>query len=361
MIIQEKMDIALDGWVITGVGIVNRYLYLVVGQWEDENKPYREDDGKKYDHPTSLYHINLKENTVRWKVIHNGITQVKCDGGRTETNLEAFFGGSGVTYHIDYRKDTFKHEDLLSTGKRIEEGTARGIRDIKLIGNHFYTGYSGNEIHRRDASKEWTLISTEAVEYADKFANANVRSLSAFSETEIYFCGQDGNLWYYDGKYCEKIFNMPKEIDFEFIECSDDAKVYAIDSAGRGVAVGRGKEFTFIPMKKDDPANGGILFDSCTFKGKVYTARYSIYEFRDDAWVKADIPGIYGGVEHLSAKDGVMFIGTPYSLKIYNGKDTFTLYGEEKEDAKLISSALFNASMELLEKGHEMLDNIEKK
>jgi hypothetical protein len=363
MTIYEKMNITLSGWVITKVGMIDRYRYLVIAQWdnEDNKNPFVREDGKKYNHPTMMSCIDLTDDTIWWMISYSGWSHGYCDGGIIKGNKEAFFGSyNGVTYHLDYGADKFEHEELMMTSKHVEKGTARGIDAIRLIGNHFYTGDAGNEIHRRDAAKEWTLISQEPKEYAKKFRNSDIKSLDGYSETEIYFCGNEGNLWYYDGKNWEKIFDMPSEINFKYILCSDDGKVYAIDSHGRGVAVGRKDKFTYIPMKKDDIANGGITFDATHYKGKIYLARYSMYEFREDHWVKANIPGVYGGVEHLASKDGMLFIGTPYSLKIYNGKETFTLYGEAKDDARLVTKALIETSTDFLKKGHELLDEMDK-
>ncbi len=363
MTIQEKMNIALSGWIITRIGMIDRYRYLVIAKWsnDDDKNPFRAKDGKKYNHPARMMSIDLENNKIDWLTELDGWSYGYCDGGIVGGNKEAFFGSyNGVTYHLDYGADKFEHEELLSTDKRRELGISRGIRAIKVIGNHIYTGSTGNQIHRRDAAKKWTLISQEPREYAHKLGNSSVSSLDGYSENEIYFSGQEGNLWYFDGKYWEKIFGMPESINFEYVLCSDDGKVYAIDSHGQGVAVGRGKDFTFIPMKKEDPANGGITFAATHYKGKIYLARYSMYEFRGDHWVKANIPGVYGGVEHLASKDGMLFIGTPYSLKIYNGKETFTLYGEEKEDAKLITKALIETSTDFLKKGHALLDEMDE-
>ena len=359
--ILEKMPKALDGWTIVKIGMIDRYRYLVMANWSDEDgkHPYKAKDGKLYNHPTAMIVIDLTSTRIRRMISYNGFGHGHCDGGTIKGNKEAFFGSSnGITYHLDYAADRFDHEELLLTDERIKNGTARGIDAIKQIGDHFYTGGSGNEIHRRDGAKKWTLISEEAIDYCKKFENGSVNSLDGYSESEIYFCGNEGNLWYYDGRYWEKIFDIPSEINLKYVLCSDDGKVYAIDSHARGVAVGRGDKFTYIPMKKDDPLNGSLTFDAVHYRGKIYLARYNLYEFAKDGWIRADIPGIYGDIEHLASKDGILFIGTPYSLKIYNGKETFTLYGEQKEDARLVTKALLETGVEFLQKGHELLDEI---
>ncbi len=375
-IIQEKLESkGLNGWNITGIGMIDRYRYLVVAQWDndEEKTPYTAKDGKKYDHPTAMMCLDLTSTKIRRMISYDGLSKVYLDGGIFHGNKEAFFGDIfGVTYHLDYSTNIFDHEELLLSPEMFKKGTARGIDAIKAIGNHFYTTDGDNEIYRRDGKCKWTLITPDAVEYAEKLGttnsddeyglyNGDTHGLDGFNENEIYFGGFDANLWYYNGKECEKIFHLPKEADFTKILCCEDGKVYAIDYHGNGVAVGRKEKFTYIPMQENDPAKYAIIYDAAHYKGKIYIANGDLMVFDGKEWKIADIPDVYGSVEHLASKDGMLFIGTPWSLKIYNGKETFTLYGGEREDAKLILDSFLDASTGLVESAHEMLDALEKK
>jgi hypothetical protein len=359
--IQDRLNIGLADWAIVSIGMVDRQTYLVVANWSNEDKKFTDikpSDNKDYDHWTALLIIDLKSEKIDRKVIFGGLSKTHCDGGIINGNKEAFFGASqGITYHLDYGKDTFEHEELMGTSKRIEDGTARGIRDIKLLGNHFYSAFWGIQVHRRDAAKKWTLISHEPKEYFKKLGNSDVSSLDGFSEQELYFCGEEGNLWYFDGLRWEKIFGFSKDIDFDYLVCGDD-KVYVVDSLG-GVAVGRHNKFTHFPTKSSDDMNA-ILYAVTYFNGKLYGSNHSIYQFENNKWVEADIPEVYGSVEYLASKDGVMFIATPYSLKLYNGKETFTLYGGEKEEARLMLNEFLQSSQGFIEGGNELLNELGK-
>ena len=193
------MKIALEGWVIHKVGMIDRYRYLVIAQWnnDDEKHPFRANDGKEYNHPTAMLIIDIEHNKIKRKIDLDGYSHGYCDGGTIGHNKVAFFGSyNGITYYLDYNADTFKHEELLLTPERRKKGIARGIDSIRFIGKHFYTADSGNEIHRRDAPKQWTLISQEPRAYCNRFSNAcDTKSLDGFSEEEIYFGGNDGNFW----------------------------------------------------------------------------------------------------------------------------------------------------------------------
>lgn len=357
MTIQEKLKIALDDWIIISIGMINKNNYLVVAQWADENVPYK-DGNKLFTTPTSLMMVDLEKVKIKRTISLKGLSKTHCDGGIINGNKEAFFGAlTGITYHLDYGKDTFGHEELMATSKRIEDGTARGIRDIKLLGDHFYSAYSGNQVHRRDAAKKWTLISDEPREYSKKLGNSDIEAIDGFSEQEIYICGGEGNLWYFDGSRWEKIFGFSKDIDFDYLVCGDD-KVYVVDSLG-GVAVGRHNKFTYFPTKSSDDMNA-ILYAVTYFNGKLYGSNHSIYQFENNKWVESDIPEIYGSVEYLASKDGMMFIATPYSLKLYNGKETFTLYGGEKEEARLMLNEFLQSTQGFIESGNELLNELGK-
>ena len=355
-ILTPILDEYLNDWVIHTIGMIDKYNYLVVAQWADEKVPYKTKSGKT-GFSTSLMIIDLNNSHVRRKIIVHRIGKVYCDGGIIKGHKEAFFSSyAGITFHMD--KDDFLHEEQLSTDERREKGISRGSRGIRLIGDYFYSVDSGNDLHRRDKAKEWTYLSKDPRTYCEKIGDCGGQALASYSENEIYMSGRKGSLWHYDGKAWEKIPGIPKDMNLRYLECAEDGKVYAVDKHADGVAVGRGKDFKFIHMKDNDPVKGHIVYDACTFNGKMYIADGDIYEFKNGAWIDANIPGIYGSVEHLASKDGVMFIATPYSLKIYNGKETFTLYGEAKEDAILVTKALLEVSGELLEKGHDFLDEL---
>jgi len=360
-IIMEKMPKVLTGWVITRVGIIDRYRYLVIAQWnnDDNENPFTAKDGKKYDHPTAMIAIDLTSTRIRRMISYSGYSHGYCDGGIINGNKEAFFGSSnGITYHLDYGADKFAHEELLMTKARREKRISRGVASIKLIGNHFYAAYSANQIHRRDASKKWTLMSKEPVEYWKKFGGGRVASLDAFSEEEIYFSGDDGNLWVMLKKEWHKI-RTKKNWDIANVVCGDDGKVYAVDSRGR-VAIGRGTKFELFDLPKgEDPLP--YIWETCVFQGKLYGGGTGgpLYVFENKVWKHANLP-LIGSVEYMVAKDGVMFIAGAWTLKIYNGKETHELYGGEKELNELLLKGFMSSSKELLDSAGKLLDGMKK-
>ncbi len=364
MTIYEKMNIALSGWVIHKAGMIDRYRYLIIGQWnnDDEKKPYEAKDGKKYDHPTRMFCIDVENNKIKWYESYDGWSHGYCDGGTIGDNKVAFFGSyNGITYYLDYDADIFGHEELLLTKERREKGVARGIDCVRFIGSHFYTADSGNEIHRRDAPKEWTLISLEPRAYCKRFGNGcDTKSLDGFSEEKIYFGGHGGNLWTMLKSEWHKIPLKP-DWNIENVVCADDGTVYAVDTRGR-VAVGRGTDFTLTepPGAKDALP---YIRETCFFQGTLYGggAGGPLYRFdkKERRWVKADLP-LIGGVEYLAAKDGVMLIAGAWTLKLYNGKETIELYGGERELNELLLKGFMQSAKEVLDNASLLLEGMKK-
>jgi len=366
MNIYEKTNIALSGWVITKVGMVDRYRYLVIGQWNnDDNKtPYKAKDGEKYDHPTRMFSIDIKNNKITWNTSLDGYSHGYCDGGHIGGNMEAFFiSYNGITYHLDYGADTFKHEELLGSSERIKKGISRGSRGIKLIGNHFYSAYLGNQIHRRDTLKKWTLLSQEPREYCEKFGGehygCDIKSLDGFSEQELYFSGDNGNLWALIKKEWHKISTNP-QWQIENVICAEDGKVYAVDTRG-GIAVGREEMFQIVHQADEEALP--YLDEVCYFQGKLYGggAGSPLYVFDDKkGWIHANLP-LIGSVETLCTKDGVMLIAGAWTLKVYNGKETIELYGGERELNELLLKGFMKSATEVLDNADKLLDGMKEK
>jgi len=360
MIIQKKIDIALNNWVITKVGMIDRYTYLVIAQWNNDNEDtlFLAKNGKEYDHPTRMICIDMKNNKIDWLTEHDGYSHGYCDGGIINGNKVAFFGsGNGITYHLDYGADKFQHEELLLTKARREKGISRTVRGIKFLDKHFYAGSGGNRIWRRDAAKKWTLISKEPMEYGDKFNTGDVACVDGFNEEEIYFSGNDGTLWVMLGKEWHKI-STKKDWNIDNVICGDDGKVYAVDTRGR-VAIGRGTKFELFDIP--DESKQTSIWEACVFQGKLYGCGEGgvLKVFIDKTWIPARLP-LVGNTEYIVAKDGIMLIAGPWTLKIYNGKETQELYGGEKELNELLLKGFMKSSVDVLDNAGKLLDGMKK-
>ncbi len=355
--IIEKIDGKLkNDWIIKNVAMIDRTTYLVTAVWaydeEDDGDDFkRYNDNKDANGWTRLLSINIKENFIDYLTIDRNF-KVHMDGGIINGRKQAFWSSyNGATYFLDIESAYFDDEELLMNTQNC------GANSIRLIGKHFYLADAGNEIWRRESPKTWTMISQDPRAYRKQLGDSGFESVDGFSEEELYASGDDGCLWAYVNKEWNKV-PVAKKWYFDNILCADDGKVYAVGNQGQ-IVYGRGKEFHRIEVEEKDEID---VMSICFYQGKLYAGGlegFYTFDFTQKKWVNPQINGILKA-EFIAAKDGVMFIGTPWTLKIYDGKNVIDLYGGEKETAKLLLQSYINNVTELLESGHELLDAVEK-
>jgi hypothetical protein len=355
--LKEKLSNHLDDWNIRTIGMIDKSTYLVVADWEPKQNTQKKFEIESGETSwTKMACIDLTDDTVWWLVQPQGLGKTYCDGGIIHGNKEAFFGAfNGITYHLDYAKNSFEHEELLMTTQNA------GINDIKLIGEHFYIADSGNEVFRRDGVRKWTMISKESREFFQKYRQeGGVNALDGFSEKDIYFIGENGFLWHFDGKKSSMI-DTPCNFPFTKIVCADDAKVYVGGRQGQ-LLVGKDNQWQVVISSKSADACGvNTMHSMVYYKGTLYAGmRHDLMKLHKGKWVSANLEGIYNA-EFLSSKDGMMLIGTNYSLFSYDGENVKSVYRNEKYlDAMFIGNKLTEVGAELLESGHGLLNEMEK-
>jgi len=356
--ILEKVEEMLGSdWIIKDVALIDRTTYLVTAVWahdeeedSDNYKPYN--DNKDANGWTRLLSINIQENFIDYLTLDQNL-KFHMDGGIINGRKQAFWSSyNGVTYFLDIESQYFDDEELLLNTQNT------GANSIRLIGKHFYLADAGNEIWRRESPKTWTMISQDPKAYRKQLGDSGFESVDGFSEEEIYASGEDGSLWTYINKTWHKI-PVAKAWDFNNVICADDGKVYAVEERFGHIVYGRETHFAYIELAEKDQIR---VTSICFFQGKLYAGGldgFYTFDFTQKKWLNPQITGILKA-EFLAAKDGVMFIGTPWTLKIYDGKNVIDLYGGEKETAKLLLQSYINSATELLESGNKLLDAVEK-
>jgi len=355
--IPERLEKGLSDWIIKDVALIDSTSYLVSAVWAyDEEEDG--DDFKRYNNNkdangwTRLLSIDLKTSKMKSLVLDQNL-KFHMDGGIINGRKQAFWSSyNGVTYFLDIESQYFDDEELLMNTQNT------GAQNVRLIGKHFYLAEGGNQIFRRESPKTWTMISQDPVDYRKQLGDSGFESVDGFSEEELYASGDDGCLWAYENKMWNKV-PVAKPWYLDNVLCAEDGKVYAVGNQGQ-IVYGRGKEFHRIDIAEKDEID---VTSICFFQDKLYAGGlrgFYTFDFTQKKWLNPQITGILKA-EFLAAKDGVMFIGTPWTLKIYDGKNVIDLYGGEKETAKLLLQNYINSATELIESGHKLLDAVGKK
>jgi hypothetical protein len=353
--LTKRLKECLDDWTIRTIGIVDSTTFLVVADWDPKDNPKKKFNEADETFWTAILTIDIKVNAP-WscwrKTLDGGLGKCYLDGGYLNGHKEAsIVSYNGISYFIDYTKDTFECEGIL---KKI------GVNDVKLIGNHFYIGAAANKIYRRDGVHDWTFTSTEARADWEKHGRGNINAIDGFNEQDMYFAGEEGLVWHYDGEKWRMV-DVPANYPFTKIICAEDEKVYLGGRQGQ-LLIGRGNEWKVIISSKQAETYGVDMMHSMVyFKDTLYAGmRHDLMKLHKGKWISANIEGVLSA-EFLACKDGVMLIGSNYSLDIYDGKEIKNLYiNEGYIDAMFVGNKLLEIGSALLESGHGLLNELEK-
>jgi len=157
-----------------------------------------------------------------------------------------------------------RHEERIGKGKNSPKN--RGpIRGVRAVGNSVYCVGMDRQAYRRDGPKKWTLLGTGLPTVADDEV-VGFEAVDGFSESNIYACGWEGEIWHFDGKVWSQR-NSPVNTVLVDLCCAGDGYVYAC--ARNGVLVrGLGHLWEVVDLGEftDD------IWSLAWFNGAIYVA-----------------------------------------------------------------------------------------
>lgn len=157
-----------------------------------------------------------------------------------------------------------RHEERIGNGKNAPED--RGpLRGVRAIGNHIYCVGMDRQAYRREAPGKWVPL-TSGIPEVDEGEVVGFEAVNGFSESEIYACGWEGDIWQFDGtNWLQR--SSPVNTVLVDLCCGEDGHVYA---CGRNGVLVRGRADLWETMEL-----GGFsddLWSLVWYKGKLYVA-----------------------------------------------------------------------------------------
>jgi hypothetical protein len=141
--------------------------------------------------------------------------------------------------------------------------------------------------------------------------------LDAFSESDMYAVGGNGDVWHYDGKKWTQM-GFPSNVELGTVTCAGDGQVYI---SGEGGSLWVGQKSTWKSIYK---GSSSILWnDVLWFEGKLWLA--SDYQFR--IWNGKELePVMHEGKPvpmngHMDVHDGLLAIASSEYVMTYDGKN----------------------------------------
>lgn len=270
-------DKHIRGYSLLDACIVNESFFAFTAQLVPDTGLDASDDD--YDYPTRV--ITIKDGVVgdfSWdggfkypKLIHTG------DNGYLITSWEGRAKETRDTPKIfpQYTLDTPEFRDYLSVEITIE--------CLRRIGDSIYASGDYHKLFKRVGKKQWVDLTkpsehTELHELGVAQSKGNYSqtlpstfmSFDGFSESDIYACGGEGDLWHYDGQRWTQL-SPPINSELNNLVCGDDGFVYITSSWGdllKGYYRDGEEQWELIPQ---DVVSMDLGFeDAAWFKGKLY-------------------------------------------------------------------------------------------
>lgn len=138
----------------------------------------------------------------------------------------------------------------------------------------------------------------------------------AFSESDIYAAGGQGDVWHYDGSAWSQVA-FPSNMWIRSVCCGQDGFVY-IGAQSGSVFRGRGNEWKLIHR-----GDLSLPFkDMVWFNDRVYaTNDYGLWEIQGESLTRIDEPiEITNCAGNLSVGDGVMLMAGAYGAALHDGQ-----------------------------------------
>lgn len=335
---------ALDDLIITNAAVVdsNTFVFVATKYYEQEDMDAwlaKESETRPETFDRVISH-NLKTQKWGWKQYTQGYTWAKPAGGLTSSGQrQALFVTSAgeVT--------SFQYEN--GPNQREEPCPARGIRKVKLLGDHFYAAGAGRGFMRRMGPGDWEVFSYTP--YTDPASDPGAfAAMDGYGENDIFLWAARrprmvdrnslGSLHHWDGAKFTEI-PLPKDI-FEGVPwgpfgaidicCAPDGQVFLSGANGELLM---GSRDGFVVLLKQEERSWPRT-NLAWFKDVLYGATQGglfTFDFDQTRWVPAPFvedENAPVNFPYIDANEDVMLLAGGFGASIYDGERWTRIAGD---------------------------------
>ncbi|WP_431261976.1 hypothetical protein ACQ859_17450 [Roseateles chitinivorans] len=231
-------------------------------------------------------------------------------------------------------------EDLISL--KTDVGDSVVIKRVVRAAGKVYAVGSDRRLYRREGIDRWVDLNTEGrgvpmpADYLEPKLSGSwsrmlgFRDLSAFSDTDFYAAGGEGDLWRFDGKTWHQC-PLPTKAQLETVCCAGDGKVYVTDLHGN---VWAGREGTWTQIATSELSWGSQPVDAFWFKGRMlFGAQEGLYVIGGDkelvplGAIEEGVPSsmVTGRID-ISPDGNHLLTAGPYGACLYDGEKWTRLF-----------------------------------
>jgi hypothetical protein len=237
---------------------------------------------------------------------------------------------SGLLTSMDRDGDTWPAGGGNGPMEHIAPGKRPATQRLKCINSFTYSVGILRKIYKRVAVGQWEpfmagfpskdelpdfskMSTSKALEITGGYG---FNDMDAFSESDMYAVGGEGDVWHYDGKLWQQM-GFPSNVQLGTVTCAGDGHVYI---SGEGGSLWVGKKSSW---KQVYQGGSSILWnDELWFDGKLWLA--SDYQFR--IWDGKEMQRVeHDGKTvsmngHMDVHDGILAIASSHSVMTFDGQ-----------------------------------------
>lgn len=116
------------------------------------------------------------------------------------------------------------------------------LTEVRAIENTAYAVGTRRAVYRREKPDAWTCIDEGC--YAKSNFEVGFESIHGFSESEIYACGDKGEIWQFDGRNWEQL-DTGTNVSLNKLVCAENGFVYVVGDNGT-ILKGRSDQWSII-------------------------------------------------------------------------------------------------------------------
>jgi len=201
--------------------------------------------------------------------------------------------------------------------EQIDPGNMPMTQRIKCINDYAYSVGGARSIYKRVDLGQWVKLDSGFPE-EEATSEQGFEDMDAFSESDMYAVGGDGDIWHYDGTIWMQE-GFPSNMQLNTVTCAGDGYVYV---SGMGGTLWRGRNSTWERLYLGNytiPWNDVLWFEDKLWLASDYMLRIwngkELVPVTDDKGQELNYSG------HMDAYDGLLVVAGSNRVMAYqNGK-----------------------------------------
>lgn len=149
-------------------------------------------------------------------------------------------------------------------------GTVGMMRSIRAIGGKAYAVGMQRQVYRRDGVNGWVDLSQAIRPAQGSDAIVSFEAIDGFGADELYACGRDGEIWWFDARTWRQIAS-PTTVNLTNVVCAADGNAYICGRTGV-LLKGRRDRWDVIPQDLVEQDFWGIAW----FRDRLYLATMNL-------------------------------------------------------------------------------------